>query len=146
MNRRHFLYTGSAVAASALVPRIQAEDYPAAPDDNTLLGNVIFSADQPGRYAKKAQGHLPRITITKTPQGQTVQVETNHEMNGYTHYIVKHQLFDQNFTLLAEHMFNPKTEPKPVSEFHLKNYSGTLFVTSMCNKHDVWLAQVDVKS
>ncbi|WP_281648306.1 desulfoferrodoxin family protein [Parendozoicomonas sp. Alg238-R29] len=140
MNRRFFLYAGT-VATGAIVT------FPSmgkTPTSHNVFGNLIFTADRPGRFAHKAKSHLPIITPVDTPQGQTIRVETNHEMNGYQHYIVKHQIFDQDYNLIDEKLFNPKIEKKPVSLFKLDDYSGLIYATSLCNKHDLWLAQATV--
>ena len=144
MNRRTFLSTSTALTSTAIALLAQpafGKGEQAGLEKNAVFGSLIFTANNPGRYAHKAKGHLPTITVANTPQGKIIRVETNHEMNGFQHYIVKHQLFNQNFQLLGEHLFNPEVEHKPLSLFTLEDYSGPLYAISMCNKHDIWMAQ-----
>lgn len=65
-------------------------------------------------------------------------------MNGFEHYIVKHVLLDKNYQFLDEHFFNPTIDKIAQSTFNLPNYSGTLHVLSLCNKHDLWLTTVEL--
>ncbi len=131
MDRRDFVKVAlGGVAGSLVAPQaVMAEAAQA------LAGNVYYTKAQPGRWAKKAGGHLPAIEVGNGK----MRVTTGHEMKDYEHYIVKHQLFDKDFNLLGERLFDPKTDKAPISEYDLKGYSGPLYATSMCNKHDVWL-------
>lgn len=103
-------------------------------------GSVYFTKENPGRWSKKARGHLPNIELKKDGNKINVTVTTAHGMDGYAHYIVKHVLLDQNYNFLAEKMFDPTKDKVPVSNFTLKNYKGYVHLLSMCNKHDVWLS------
>lgn len=132
MDRRDFVRASVAgVAASVVVPRVVL----AGVAQKDFAGTVYYTKDSPGRWAKKAGGHLPAIEVS---QGKA-RVTTGHEMKGYEHYIIKHQLFDKDFNLLGETMFDPNKDKAPISEYDLKGYTGPLYATSMCNKHDVWL-------
>ena len=59
------------------------------------------------------------------------------------HYIVKHILLDAHLSFLGETMFD-KANDAPESEYTLTGYSGTVYALSVCNKHDTWMASVDV--
>ncbi|MDD5229497.1 MAG: desulfoferrodoxin family protein [Methylococcales bacterium] len=103
-------------------------------------GGLFYTKENAGRWAGKVATHLPTVEIEKS----TVKVTTAHEMNGFEHYIVKHVLLDKNYQFLDEHFFNPTIDKTAVSTFTLSNYSGTLHVLSLCNKHDLWLNSVEL--
>ena len=139
MNRRNFMRLGLAGAglmtlnsAPLLAETKQAELIGA--------GGLFYTKENAGRFAGKIATHLPTIEIEKS----TVKVTTAHEMNGFEHYIVKHILLDKNYQFLDEHFFNPTTDKVAISTFNLPNYSGTLHVLSLCNKHDLWLNSVEL--
>lgn len=108
------------------------------------VGGIYFTKEAPGRWKGKEATHLPSIEIAKNEGMATVKVVTAHEMKGYEHYIVKHVLLDKNYQFLDEHMFNPTTDKVATSSFTLKDYTGTVYALSMCNKHDVWLSAASV--
>ena len=144
INRRHFLMASSVGIASASAAIAQpAAAYTTLPA-NPMAGHIYFTGGKPGRYSEKTKSHVPDIKIMPANQGVNIKVTTRHEMKGWEHYILKHQLFDRHLNLLAEHMFNPERDSEPVSEFWLRDYRGPLFVTSICNKHDLWMAQTSV--
>lgn len=103
-------------------------------------GGLFYTKENAGRWASKVATHLPTVEIEKS----TIKVTTAHEMNGFEHYIVKHVLLDKNYQFLDEHFFNPIVDKTAVSTFTLPNYSGTLHVLSLCNKHDLWQATVEL--
>jgi superoxide reductase len=103
-------------------------------------GGLFYTKENAGRWAGKIATHLPAVEIEKS----TVKVTTAHEMNGFEHYIVKHVLLDKNYQFLDEHFFNPTIDKIAQSTFNLPNYSGTLHVLSLCNKHDLWLTTVEL--
>ena len=105
---------------------------------------IYYTKEAPGRWAAKAATHAPVIEVTKAEGGATVKVTTPHEMKGYEHYIVKHVLLDKNYKFLDEHLFDPTKETTPVSSYTLKDYSGTVYALSTCNKHDLWLSSAEV--
>lgn len=142
MERRDFIRLSVASAgASLIVPAIaQAEaDKPVTPP-----GDVFYTKDAPGRWAGKEATHLPSIEVSKTDGGVSVKVLTAHEMKGYEHYIVKHVLLDKNYKFIDEHLFNPTKDSAPISTFTLKNYTGTVYALSLCNKHDLWVNSAEV--
>jgi len=104
-----------------------------------MAGGVYYTKDAPGRWSKKAGGHLPAIEVS----GKKIQVTTSHAMSGYDHYIIKHIILNDKFEFLAEKMFDPMKD-KPVSQFSLDDHSGRIHVLSVCNKHDTWLNIADV--
>jgi len=141
MERRNFIGLSIAgVGASFLAPGIAA----AKKTDQQMAGGVFYTKQNPGRWSKKIAGHLPGIEIERSNGVVKVQVVTAHGMDGYQHYIVKHVLLDENYNFLDENMFNPIKDKVPMSTFELKNYNGTVYALSMCNKHDVWMSEAKV--
>ncbi len=141
MNRRKFL--GLSIAGSALgLSGLSA--IASTPAVANVASGTLYSKENPGRWAKKIDGHMPNIKVTKAKDAIEVTVTTAHAMNGYEHYIVKHIIYDEKFNVLAEKMFDPKKDKTPVSSHKLKNVKGKIYVTSVCNKHDTWIANTIV--
>jgi superoxide reductase len=101
--------------------------------------HIYYTKEDPGRWSGKVATHLPNIEIEKAGGKITVNVTTAHEMKGYEHYIVKHVLLDQNYKFIDEQLFDPTRDKAAISIFTLQDYSGPIYVLSMCNKHDLWL-------
>ena len=139
MDRRTFITTGMVTtAAGVVVPQL------ALAADNSLnsplAGGVFYTQTSPGRWASKADIHLPQVQSS----GGMVMVTTRHVMDGYTHYIVKHVLLDAKMNVLGEHRFDPMKDKAPVSEFEVKDYRGKAFALSMCNQHDLWVTEFTI--
>ena len=132
--RREFLkgslvLAGAAVLASAA--RGQAE--------TTFPAGLIYTYESPGRWAGKQGGHAPKVTV----EGKTVKVLTSHPMS-QKHYIVKHTLMTPEGNVLGEKTF-AYTDPAAESSYELPDgVGGTLWVTSFCNLHDLWLTEFTV--
>jgi len=47
-------------------------------------------------------------------------------------------LFDENFMLIKEVMFNPENDA-PISVHDISNLKNKIYGLSLCNKHDAWL-------
>ena len=109
-----------------------------------LAGGLFYTESAPGRWREKVASHLPQLETQITKGLVKLRAVTNHEMRDYEHYIVKHILLDKDFKFLDEHFFNPMVEKTAVSEFEVNDYKGTLYVLSVCNKHDTWLNQLDI--
>ena len=139
MKRRLFVQGGvlGSLFGSMGVATI-AEASPTAVDK--MAGAVYYTKENPGRWATKVAGHLPTIKVS----GDMVKVLTGHEMNPHAHYIVKHVLFDQDFKILGEKMFDPTKDKAAASNYYVKGYQGRLYALSVCNKHDAWLNSIDV--
>lgn len=135
MKRRDFIRLSSAGAATGII--IPGTVLATACD---MAGGVYFTQDSPGRWSKKAGGHVPVIEVS----GKKIRVTTPHEMKGYEHYIVKHIVLNDKFGFMDEKMFDPTKDKAPVSEFSLGDYSGRIHVLSVCNKHDTWLNSAEV--
>lgn len=104
-----------------------------------LAGSVYYTAEAPGRWHKKVSGHLPSIEKSENK----IEVTTGHEMRGFEHYIVKHTIFDENFILLSEKMFDPSRDI-PVSTHDISGIKNIIFAMSVCNKHDAWLNALEI--
>lgn len=142
MNRRHFIKTSLVgTAVGALTPSlVRADTATLSPE-----GSLYFTREKPGRWAKKAEGHAPRIEIEKIEGGVKVKVTTAHEMKAYEHYIIKHVLLDETLGFIEEKLFDPTRDTLPVSEFIIKQPTGSkVHVLSLCNLHDLWLSSADI--
>jgi superoxide reductase len=141
MERRDFIRLSVVgLGASMVVPaQTLAEN-----NKQAVKGDIYYTKDEPGRWSGKVATHLPSIELTKEGGKVTVKVVTAHEMKGYEHYIVKHVLLDKNYKFIDEHLFNPQEDKVAVSAFSLENYSGALYVLSLCNKHDLWLNSAEI--
>ena len=140
MKRREILGLAVSGAAGIFVPTLAI----AANKDKEMAGGVFYTAENPGRWSKKVAGHLPSVDIKWQNGVANVVVMTAHGMDAHKHYIVKHVLRDEDYKFLDEHMFDPMVDKSAVSKFLLKGYSGKLHILSMCNKHDVWMAEATV--
>jgi superoxide reductase len=142
MKRRDFIrLTAASAGASLIAPSIvRAEEAKPA----SATADIYFTKENSGRWEGKAATHSPVIEVTKAEGAITVKVTTPHEVKAYEHYIVKHTLLDANHKFLGEHIFDPTKETTPVSSYTLKEYSGTIYALSFCNKHDLWLSSAEV--
>ncbi|MDD5269151.1 MAG: desulfoferrodoxin family protein [Methylococcales bacterium] len=142
MERRDFIRLSliSAGAGMALPTIALAES------DKKVKGasDIYYTKEDPGRWSGKVATHLPNIAIEKAGGKVTVKVVTPHEMKAYEHYIVKHVLLDKNHKFLDEKLFDPAKDTAAISTFTLQDYSGPIYVLSMCNKHDLWLNESEV--
>lgn len=141
MDRRNFVRLVLAGTGTGIVaPRSVAAAIP----EQGMAGGVYYTAEAPGRWSGKVKSHLPVIEINKSAGAASVQIVTPHEMKGYEHYIIKHVLLDRNFRFMNEKLFDPAKESSPISSFPLGDYSGPLYVLSVCNLHDTWLNSAEV--
>ncbi len=142
MDRRDFIrLTAVSTVAGVVVPSVAL-----AQESSTanMAGGVFYTQEHPGRWKQKVGGHLPIIEVSELKDKTSVKITTAHEMNAYEHYIIKHVLLDQNFNFIAEHLFNPTEDKMAVSSFDIGSYKGTLYVLSVCNKHDTWLNSTEI--
>ena len=136
MNRRNFIKFNSLLSLATVSGLYFPRAVFAGNDiiNSSLAGKIFYTENNPGRWAKKINGHLP----TFIKDNNTVEITTGHEMNGYDHYIIKHMLFDENFMLIKEVMFNPENDA-PISVHDISNLKNKIYGLSLCNKHDAWL-------
>jgi superoxide reductase len=134
IDRRDFLKTTLA-ATSALALGSVSSTFAA---DTVKFTNIIYTKDNPGKWADKVGSHAPQVTVT----GLTVAVVTKHPMSN-EHFIVKHTLVLENGTYVGATVFTPTD--KPESSYELPaGFKGKFYVTSFCNLHDFWLTETTV--
>jgi superoxide reductase len=122
-------FLGAAAAALPAIGRAQSAD----PD-----ANIIFTADDPGHWAKGKAVHVPIATV----DSGTLTVKTPHPMSE-AHYIVSHSVVLAGGQYLGRKAFTPAD--MPVSTYTLPaGYTGKITVTSTCNLHDFWLTTLTV--
>ena len=99
------------------------------------MTGIVYTKENPGKWAKKVGSHLPSINI----DGNKVTIKTDHGMSK-KHFIVRHTLVSEQGEVLGEKTFSADDEA--ISSFQLAaNYKGKIYATSFCNKHDFWLAE-----
>ncbi|MEZ5672334.1 MAG: hypothetical protein R3E08_08075 [Thiotrichaceae bacterium] len=144
MNRRNFIYLGAAGGALSLTTSnlIFAADLPKL----IGAGGLFYTKEMPGHWKGKEGGHVAQMAIEKVDNTLKVLVTTEHVMKFHDHYIVKHQLLDQDLQFLAEKMFtDPEKDTDPTSTHELVDYKGdVVYALSVCNKHDAWLSMIQV--
>jgi superoxide reductase len=131
--RRDFLkktlLAGGAVAVAGKAGFGAAMAFPAG---------LVYTQDAPGRWKGREGAHVPKATVT----GETIKVVNSHPLTK-NHYIVKHTLLTPDGKVLGEKTFS--SDDVPSSSFALPpGFRGTLWVTSFCNLHDLWLAEITV--
>lgn len=150
--RRDFLKIVAAGPAGALLLPLFAEtgSRSLAADVECAAGrlpkNIIYSKAHEGVWKGKSGSHLPNITATRDGDLVKVRVETKHGMSE-SHYIVRHTIVAQCGEVLGAKTFSWKDEP--VSTYELKlppmDKPQTVYVTSYCSKHDLWLLETKVQ-
>ena len=133
-NRRDFLKASFAVSASLGAATVA----PAFASTTTFPRGIIYTKDNPNRWAKKVGSHSPVVTV----EGRQVTIETKHPMSE-KHYIVKHTIVSGSGEILGEKTFYP-TDEEALSVFKLEDNHSLLYATSFCNKHDLWVTEFSV--
>ncbi len=133
-NRRDFLKTLLAISAGVVATNIT----PTFANTTEFPNGIIYTKDNPGKWAKKVGGHLPIVYV----DGKQVTIETKHVMSE-KHYIVRHTIVSENGEVLGEKTFYP-TDKNALSVFKLEGKHSLLYATSFCNKHDLWVAKFSV--
>jgi superoxide reductase len=132
--RREFLkgilvVAGAAAVGSAM--QVQAA--------STLPIGFIYTKESPGRWAGREGSHAPKVTV----EGRNVKVVTPHRMTEI-HFIVKHTLVTPEGKFIGEKSF-ANTDPAAESSYELPDgFKGTLWATSFCTLHDLWLTELTV--
>jgi superoxide reductase len=132
-DRRDFLKT--AAAASVLVFTAAPKAFAEGKGDNT---NIIFTKENPARWAGKEGLHVPKVTV----MGGKVMVITPHPMSA-AHFIVRHSLVLADGTFVGAKTFTPADKPESSYDLPM-GYKGKIFVSSFCNLHDFWLTEAMV--
>ena len=141
MNLRNFIKLSSSISITTITGLYLPKAVFADTDiiNSSLAGKVFYTENNPGRWAKKVNGHLP----TFIKDNNNIEITTGHEMNGYEHYIIKHMLFDESFNLIREIMFNPEND-SPISNHYISQLKNKIYALSLCNKHDAWLNSYNI--
>ena len=134
MHRRDFAKTALVGAALAAATPTASRPRRATPH----FTNVLFTADDPGHWTAWVSLHVPETSV----EAGKLRIRTPHPQSE-EHYIVSHSV------VLGTGMFLDRTgfsaNDDPVSEHVLPSgYTGRLYVTSTCNRHDTWLKVISV--
>ncbi len=134
MERRAFLKSSMAAAGvlvmGSAVRTEAATKFPAG---------LIYTRENPGRWVNIVKTHAPIVTM----DAGKIKIVTPHPMT-LQHYIVKHELLTEGGMVIGEKTF-AYTDPVAESFYILTDgFHGTLWATSFCNLHDLWLAEFKV--
>jgi len=133
MNRRNFIKSSVAVAATATV--VGTGNVFAS---TSSTSGIVYSADDQGKWQGKNGSHAPQVHVN----GSNVDVMTKHGMSA-KHYIVRHTLVAADGKVLGSKTYAPTD--KPATTFTLPaGYKGKLTATSFCNLHDLWITETTV--
>jgi superoxide reductase len=129
--RREFVKDSLIAAGAAIVGR--AVPVQAA---GTFPLGLIYTKEAPGRWAGKEGAHAPKVIV----KGRNIKVVTPHPMS-QKHFIVKHTLLTPEGRFIGEKTFE-NTDPAAESSYEVpEGFRGTLWATSFCNLHDLWLTE-----
>jgi len=132
-NRRDFIKSTLVVASGMAIGRS------ALAGASLSVPGLIYTAEDPGMWAKKVKSHAPRVS--KKEGG--IEIFTKHGMSE-KHFIVRHTLVTADGKVLGSKTFYPSDE-EARSFFLLPSGSGGRFyATSFCNKHDFWVTEFQV--
>lgn len=131
-NRRTFLKTSLAATAGVFALNLNTVH---ASEKTSLPAGLIYTKENPGKWAAKVGGHLPIVKV----EGKTVTITTDHDMSD-KHYIVRHTIVTPEGEVLAEKTFASSDE-EAISVFELSGDYPLLYASSFCNKHDLWVAE-----
>jgi superoxide reductase len=142
-NRRNFIKSTLVVASGlAISGTAFAKGNLPAPkkEKSPKFSGIIYSAKDQGDWEGKAGSHAPKITMN----GSKVTILTDHGMSE-RHFIVRHTLVTPKGEVLGTQTFYPNEDEKALSTHDLPEaYSGKLYATSFCNKHDFWVTEFEV--
>ena len=110
-----------------------------------LAGGVFNTEDALGRWNKGvASHHLANIEKQASGGAVKLHVASAHPMVGLDHFIVKHELLNQDLQFMQEHVYKPTVDKTPETTFDLGNYRGVVYVMTVCNVHDLWMNMIEV--
>jgi superoxide reductase len=133
-NRRNFLKTSAIAASAALV----ASSGLAFAHESVAKPGIVYTKDEPGHWQGKEGTHAPQITV----EGRKVSLVTPHPMTE-EHFIVRHTLVLADGKVIGAKNFD--RADKAESTYDLPaDYSGTIYATSFCNLHDLWVTEAQV--
>ena len=105
--------------------------------EGPLAGSIYYTKEKPGKWEMLVDSHLPQII----KKDSVIEVSTLHEMRGYEHYILKHIVLDNKLNIISEKIFDPSKDT-PIPTHNISGYLDKMYVLSICNKHDAWLASI----
>jgi len=132
--RRNFLKTALAAGGAAAIAG-PARLHAAA---MTFPAGIVYTQEAPGRWKGREGAHVPKVSVS----GGTVKVANTHPVTP-AHYIVKHTLLTPEGKVLGEATFAHTDTPESTHTLPA-GFKGTIWVTSFCNLHDLWLVEVTV--
>ncbi len=146
MDKRSFLrLTLAGTGLGLFVPKAVFAAMMESPLKSKLAGGMFFTEDALGRWNKgTATHHVPQLEKQATGGKTQLHVAAVHPMDGLDHFIVKHQLLDQDLKFLQEHLFKPTVDKKPEHIFDLGNHKGAVYALTVCNVHDMWINMIEV--
>jgi superoxide reductase len=130
MQRRNLAKTAMTGAAAAILPAAAT----AAPHGE----NIVFTAEDPGHWAKVEALHVPVTTV----DAGVLTIRTPHPMSP-AHYIVSHTVVLSGAKFLDRKTFTPADQPVSIHTLP-PGYTGRVTVTSTCNLHDFWVKTLTV--
>jgi len=140
IDRRNFIKTSLTVASGMAIGQTTTvfADEESSRLPSSFPNGIIYTKENPGKWAGKEGSHLPQVTV----EGKTATITTKHSMSN-AHFIVRYTLVMEDGTVIGEQTFSPKDEP--TSSFELpEGHSSKLYATSFCNKHDLWVAEFNI--
>jgi len=137
--RRNFLKKSILVAAGMMAGGYSKAFASQKKETSTAFpSGIVYTRENPGKWAKKVGSHAPRIKM----EGKRVTITTMHPMSE-KHYIVRHTLVSEEGKVLGEKTFYPSH--KAVSTHELPaDHGSRLYATSFCNLHDLWVTVFNV--
>ena len=133
MNERRDFLKNSLLVAGGLALANSTNAFAAT---GKFQAGIVYTKDNPGKWAKKVGSHAPKVKV----EGKKVTITTMHPMTE-KHFIVRHTLVAPDGKVLGEKTFYP-SEKKAVSVYELSaGQKGKLYATSFCNKHDLWVTE-----
>jgi superoxide reductase len=133
MNDRRDFLKKSVLVATGMVVGSSGKVFASSGD---LPKGIIYTAEEPGRWAAKVGSHAPEVKV----DGLKVTITTKHPMSE-KHYIVRHTLVTAEGKVIGEKTFYP-SDKEAVSTYELEPYHGPrLYATSFCNLHDFWVTE-----
>jgi len=135
-DRRDFLKTTAATAVSVMALTSAPLAFASG---STEYKNVIFTKDDPGKWAGKEGIHVPMVTVA---ENKVTVATTKHPMSE-AHYIVRHTLVLADGTYVGGETFTHTDKAESTYELPA-GYKGKIHATSFCNLHDFWLTETTV--
>lgn len=135
-SRRDFLKTSVFLAMGTVAAGAET----AFGSEGGFPTGVVYTKENPGRWAKKVGSHAPEIRV----DGNKVMLTTKHPMSE-KHYIVRHTLVSADGKVIGSKTFYP-SDKEAVSIYELSpDHGNRFYATSFCNRHDFWVTKFRAK-